>query len=139
MKGIKTWEMLKEFTEGSKKKYRHDIQCGDYYIAEVTNEYVGKNEDVIYTRYESDGTKCSSLGATGRLSNEWTEVIEPVTFDVAKADCKATGQVYRRECTTIESQGVTMDRLNGIVYLNGGIGKNLALDGEGVMWIKVVD
>ncbi len=133
MKGIKTWEMLKEFTEGSKKKYRHDIKCGDYYIAEVTNEYVGENVDVIYTRYESDGTKCTSLGATGRLSNEWTEVIEPVTFDVAKADCIKNGESY---VIMGESDPlVTMDNIDGDVQLYSLVKGFIITD----KWFKVVD
>ena len=92
---MKTWEMIKELTEHTEKKFKSRDLHGRKVIC-----FIEESEDKIlaYKKIGEKGWEDLTLEFgfenTGRLNWEWEEVIEPVDFITAYNDCLENGTEY---------------------------------------------
>lgn len=84
---MKTWEMIKELTEDSTKKFETVNYGGMKCVASVQRNT--KHSYIQLKDEEEEKELQLSFGAHGKgiLSYDWTEVIEPVDFITAYQDC----------------------------------------------------
>jgi len=129
---MKAWEMIKELTEHTEKKFRSDIPCGDYYLASANN-WNGERYSAEIERVDMDDVPIKPFWG---LDFEWYEVIEPVDYTTAYNDClENSGDDtlirYKNELTP----HIFIVGMNGVVsvHVNKPYGN---IDKVNNLWIK---